>query len=719
MIFYTWKLLKMTIIKDKIISLLIQLNHGLVDRDATLKSTLLSILAGENILLIGPPGTAKSLIARRITQSFAHEPQASTIPYFEYLLTKFSTPEEIFGPLSISELKQDRFKRNTAGYLPSVKVAFLDEIFKASSSILNALLTIMNERVYHNGNNTEKVPLRALVAASNELPTGQEELSALFDRFLVRSFVDYVSEGKLQHLFELNEDKDIEDPLTHDDLKQLDDSISSIKIPDNIKQAVQDIWHEHKEAFKEDRREELSDRRLIKSIKLLRVSAATNGRKEVDLSDVLLLKNCLWNHPDNIATVQKLIIKVLRNYSSLVPINDQDAPISNKTKAAPLRRGKNNIKGYKGNGTIDDPLLISNTDELLGLLREEIGLKGYYFQQTNDIDCSGMSSWAGIPFKGHYSGGYFTIKGREQNEALFADVQPKSNVTELYLVGFSLANRIYSSEVLHCKTNLNIAIEMTKDSHFEASESDNNFINSSAENCEFYVCLAGKSLIGGQADGCIIKQCQTGSPLCQSLETDKAIVEGRLDNSTISNCLIVLSLENEFGNLLSPSHLSGLANWIGNTKITNTLVTGKIPDSTIMFCGFTEEADNESEISNSATGPLQLGRFVDAVTGILRVPRSCTLRNNATIDSVKIVNRTNDPNGKDGKSVAVAQFNQYFFEHTLDWDFKKIWQWNADTNLPGLQKVGINATGIPNSNNDNSINSVDLLTIQIKANIWL
>jgi MoxR-like ATPase len=709
----------MTTIKERIVTLLIQLNHGLVDRDTTLKSALLSILAGENILLIGPPGTAKSLIARRITQSFTHEHQANTIPYFEYLLTKFSTPEEIFGPLSISELKQDRFKRNTAGYLPSVKIAFLDEIFKASSSILNALLTIMNERVYHNGTIAEKVPLKALIAASNELPTGQEELNALYDRFLVRSFVDYVSEDKLQHLFELSEDKDIEDPLTRDDLQQLDNSISSITIPDNIKQAVQDIWREHKETFKEDRREQLSDRRLIKVIKLLRVSAATNGRNEVDLSDVLLLKDCLWNHPDNIATVQELIVQTLRRYCALVPINEQAFPIAHETKAAPQQRETNIIKGYSGSGSIDDPLLITNTDELLGLLRPDIGLKGYYFKQMKDIDCSALSSWTPIPFQGHYSGGYFTIKRREQNEALFADVQPKSNVTELYLVGFSLANRIYSSEVLHCKTNLNIAIEIAKDSHFEASESDNNFINSSAENCKFYACLAGKSLINGQADGCIIKQCQTGSSLCQSLETDKAIVEGRLDNSTISNCLIVLRLENEFGNLLSSSQRSGLANWIGNTKITNTLVTGKIPDNTLIFCGFAEEADNESEISNSAIGPLQLGRLVDAVTGILRVPQSCTLRNNATIDSVKIVNRTNDPNGKDGRSVAVAQFNQYFFEHTLDWDFKKIWQWNADTNLPGLQKVGINATGTPNSNNENSINSVDLLTIQIKANIWL
>ena len=132
------------------------MNQGLVEREATLKLALLTILAGENLVLIGPPGTGKSLVARRIASCFGQANGGDD--YFEYLLTKFSTPEELFGPLSISELKQDRFKRNTAGYLPSVRLAFLDEIFKASSSILNALLTILNERIYHNGSKAVDCP---------------------------------------------------------------------------------------------------------------------------------------------------------------------------------------------------------------------------------------------------------------------------------------------------------------------------------------------------------------------------------------------------------------------------------------------------------------------------------------------------------------------------------------------------------------------------------
>ena len=122
-------------------------------------------------------------------QSFA----VSQSEYFEKLMTKFTTPEEIFGPLSISKLEHDFFERNIQGYLPSSKIAFLDEIFKSNSAILNSFLTIINERVYQNGTEVLKVPLLSIIAAFNELPAkSQTELAALYDRFLIRQHVDYL-----------------------------------------------------------------------------------------------------------------------------------------------------------------------------------------------------------------------------------------------------------------------------------------------------------------------------------------------------------------------------------------------------------------------------------------------------------------------------------------------------------------------------------------------
>ncbi len=192
-----------------------RLTEGLIERDVAVRLALLAALAGEHLLLVGPPGTAKSFIARRLRQAF------KDAPYFERLLTRFSVPEELFGPLSIKGLEEDRYERLTASYLPTASVAFLDEIFKANSAILNALLTLLNERKFDNGAGRERTPLVAVVGASNELPEG-EELDALFDRFLLRLHVGPVSKDAFPGLLELRGDVEANIPeelgLTKDDL---------------------------------------------------------------------------------------------------------------------------------------------------------------------------------------------------------------------------------------------------------------------------------------------------------------------------------------------------------------------------------------------------------------------------------------------------------------------------------------------------------------------
>lgn len=309
--------------KQKIINLQQKLAQGLVGREQTIKTALLSAVAGENVLLIGPPGTGKSMVSRRISQAIA--PKEGASPYFEYLLTKFSTPEELFGPLSISALKQDRFERKTEGYLPDVQVAFLDEIFKASSSILNSLLTILNERKYHNGTESLDIPLQALVAASNELPKGQAELAALYDRFLLRCFVDYLDQNDLSRLFTLPQAADIapSEQLTAAELADIQAQAREVVFPENIQEVLRDIWQQHAETFKEHADEQLSDRRFVKVLNLLRVSAATNGRSEVDLSDVMLLKDCLWNNDENREKVAELIRNELVKRGAVKDSNGQ------------------------------------------------------------------------------------------------------------------------------------------------------------------------------------------------------------------------------------------------------------------------------------------------------------------------------------------------------------------------------------------------------------
>jgi MoxR-vWA-beta-propeller ternary system protein len=154
------------------------------ERKDVIDGSLAAVLAGEHVLLIGPPGTAKSALVRCLAQVFGGS-------YFERLLTKFSTPEELFGPISLQGLAQDRFVRLTAGKLPEAEFAFVDEIFKSNSAVLNALLSVINERVFHNDGAPVRCPLVSLFAASNELPEGKE-LEALFDRFLLRFDVGYL-----------------------------------------------------------------------------------------------------------------------------------------------------------------------------------------------------------------------------------------------------------------------------------------------------------------------------------------------------------------------------------------------------------------------------------------------------------------------------------------------------------------------------------------------
>lgn len=303
-------------VKAKIKTLLTKLNEGVIEKEDALALTLLSAIAGESIFFLGAPGVAKSLIARKLKYAFKEARS------YEYLMNRFSTPDEIFGPVSISKLKdQDKYERITKNYLPSAAVVFLDEIWKAGPSIQNALLTVLNEKIYRNGEQEIKIPMKALISASNELPAKNEGLEALWDRFLVRLKVEGVMERKnfndmISKTLNSYEDTVSEIlKISEKDYEEWSKSIDQIEMPENIFNVIHVIrGYIEKHNKKNDEKIYVSDRRWRKTVRLLRTSAFLNARKAVDLMDCFLIKHCVWDETDQIDAVNQFVTDAIQKF---------------------------------------------------------------------------------------------------------------------------------------------------------------------------------------------------------------------------------------------------------------------------------------------------------------------------------------------------------------------------------------------------------------------
>lgn len=306
------------LLAERIQKLIRALSDGVYEREDTMKLCLLAALSGESVFLLGPPGIAKSLIAKRLIKAFDNS------SYFEYLMTRFSTPEEVFGPLSIQELKDNgKYVRLIDGYLPTAQVVFLDEIWKAGPAILNTLLTVVNEKTFKNGSEVLPVPMRLLVSASNELPDEDSGLDALYDRMLVRVFVNRIqNKNNFKSMLTMETPQETELPaglaITDEEYVQWQQDLDTLELPEAIFEKLYQL-----KSMLEDRAESgdmegyetdlyVSDRRWKKAVKLLKASAFFNGRDAINPMDLLLLQDCLWNSPES----RQMVRSVIRQFAT-------------------------------------------------------------------------------------------------------------------------------------------------------------------------------------------------------------------------------------------------------------------------------------------------------------------------------------------------------------------------------------------------------------------
>lgn len=282
---------------QKLIDIKNALNAKFYEREKEVEALLIALLARQHLLLIGPAGTAKSALSAELAQI------VKGTSYFQWLLTRFSTPEELFGPLSLKELEQGVYKRNTAGKMPEAHLIFLDEIFKSNSAILNSLLTLINERLFYNGSPVQ-TPVMTIVGSSNEYPEEGEGLEALFDRFLLRFEVDYIADDQnFMAMLKGASQGQTMPSISLDELRQLQFFADMVDIPEDVYQTLATIRRGLR-----DEGIRPSDRRFRQSLGLLQAKALIEQRQIVEVKDILILANALWETVEQ----KELVLQIVK-----------------------------------------------------------------------------------------------------------------------------------------------------------------------------------------------------------------------------------------------------------------------------------------------------------------------------------------------------------------------------------------------------------------------
>lgn len=360
--------------------LLGEMNRGIYEKETEISLSLLAALAGESIILLGPPGVAKSMVARQLKTAFKDARS------FEYLMSRFSTPDEIFGPVSIQKLKtSDTYERAVEGYLPTADVVFLDEIWKAGPAIQNTLLTVINEKIFRNGNREMHLPLKLLVAASNELPAKGEGLEALWDRFVIRiesrpikleknframlleaptdflgptDFTDSTDSSGSMGKCGFTDSADFSDSTDFSDLKitaeecaEWAEKICKIGVKEEVLDAISAIRKSLRAVNVDEAAERrniyVSDRRWKNIVRLLRTSAFMQDREEVDICDLLPIYHCLWQEPEERDAIRSIVIRALFSPFAEKLVEMKNA-LAEDIKYHRVRRNPDDGRDYEG-----------------------------------------------------------------------------------------------------------------------------------------------------------------------------------------------------------------------------------------------------------------------------------------------------------------------------------------------------------------------------------
>lgn len=342
--------------------LLQEMNRGIYEKNTEISLSLLAALAGESVILLGPPGVAKSMVARQLKTAF-RDAQS-----FEYLMSRFSTPDEIFGPVSIQKLKtSDTYERAVEGYLPTADVVFLDEIWKAGPAIQNTLLTVINEKIFRNGNREMHLPLKLLVAASNELPAKGEGLEALWDRFVIRiesrpiklekNFRAMLLDSNGSHT-DLTDTTDEGNAMSVCDVRisskeyvEWSNQICKIGVKEEVLDAISAIRKSLRAVNVDEAAERrniyVSDRRWKNIVRLLRTSAFMQDREEVDICDLLPIYHCLWQEPEERDAIRSIVIRALFSPFAEKLVEMKNA-LAEDIKYHRVRRNPEDGRDYEG-----------------------------------------------------------------------------------------------------------------------------------------------------------------------------------------------------------------------------------------------------------------------------------------------------------------------------------------------------------------------------------